>query len=376
MVKTSIPERQERKALSARDNLPRLKFVGGSDFQTELRHRVEALLRSRGRPLRGGWRMYLKSAVILAGFAAAYVALVFFAKSAWQAFPLAVLLGLAAAAIGFDIMHDASHKAYSEHAWINRLMAATLDLVGGSSYLWHWKHVVLHHTYVNVSGYDTDIDLGGVARLTPDQKRLPFQRWQQWYIWPLYGFVAIRWHLIGDFQELITGRVGGHRVPRPKGRELAIFIAGKLIFGMIAFGIPLLFHPLWIVALFYGVTTIVLGTVMSVVFQLAHCVEEAEFPVPAEPGRMNEPWAVHQVETTVDFARRSRVLAWLLGGLNYQIEHHLFTRISHVNYPAITDLVEQTCREFGVRYSAHRTLFAGIRSHFRYLQRMGAASAA
>ena len=342
----------------------------------ELRRRVETHLRRTGRRPRGGAAMFGKSAVILAVFAAAYALLVFVASAWWQALPLAVVLGLAAAAIGFDIMHDASHRAYSEHAWVNKLMAATLDLIGGSSYFWHWKHVVFHHTYVNVSGYDTDIELGAVARLVPGQKRHWFQRWQQWYVWPLYGLVAIRWQLYGDFQELVTGRVGGHRVPRPRGRELAIFVAGKLAFFTLAFGVPLLFHPLWVVALYYGITVVVLGMVMSVVFQLAHCVEEADFPLPAEPGRIRAAWAVHQVETTVDFARGSRLLAWLLGGLNFQIEHHLFSRICHVNYPAISKLVEQTCREFGVPYSTHRTLLTGIRSHFRYLRRMGSVSAA
>src|SRR6185369_3111568 len=178
-------------------------------------------------------------------------------------------------------------------------------------------------------------------RLTPHQRRYWFHRWQQFYLWPLYGLLAINWHLEGDFRDLITRRVGEHRVPRPKGRELIIFLAGKAIFITLAFGIPLLWHPVWVVALFYTIAALVLGMVLSVVFQLAHCVEQAEFPLPrAESGRIENAWAIHQVETTVDFARRSRVAAWLLGGLNFQIEHHLFPRICHINYPAISKVVE------------------------------------
>ena len=112
--------------------------------------------------------------------------------------------------------------------------------------------------------------------------------------------------------------------------------------------------------------------VLSVVFQAAHCVEEAEFPLPGEEtGRIEHAWAVHQAETTVDFARRSPVLAWLLGGLNFQIEHHLFPKISHVNYPAISRLVEETCRDFGIRYAEHGSFQAAMASHFRWLRRMG-----
>jgi linoleoyl-CoA desaturase len=126
------------------------------------------------------------------------------------------------------------------------------------------------------------------------------------------------------------------------------------------------------VLLFYLIVTGVLGVIMSVVFQLAHCVEEADFPLPdAETNRMGSAWAIHQVETTVDFARRSRVLSWYLGGLNFQVEHHLFPRVCHVHYPALSKIVEATCRDHGVKYSAHPTLWAGIASHYRWLRRMG-----
>jgi linoleoyl-CoA desaturase len=350
----------------------KLAFGRNNDFQAELRRRVDEYFRSSGRRQRDCPWMYAKTAILLAAFAAAYGLLVFVAQGWWQALPLAVLLGLAAAAIGFNVQHDGGHRAYSDHPWVNKLMAMTLDLIGGSSYLWHHKHGVIHHTYVNITGHDTDIDLGALGRLTPHQKCLPFHRWQHWYLWPLYGLLAMKWHLYDDFHDLIAGRVGGHRVPRPKGWDLVIFLAGKAFFFALAFGAPLLFHPFWVVLVFYGVAAGVGGVVMSLVFQLAHAVEEAEFPLPRpDTGRIDKAWAIHQVETTVDFARGSRVLSWLLGGLNFQIEHHLFPRVCHVNYPAISKLVEEACREFGVRYSEHRSFRAGLASHFRWLRRMG-----
>ena len=186
--------------------------------------------------------MYLKTAIHLTVFAASYVLLVFFASTWWQAFPLTVLLGLTIAGIGFNIQHDAGHHAYSNHRWINKLMAMTLDLVGGSSYIWHWKHGVFHHTYVNITGHDSDIDLGAIGRLTPHQKRYRFHRWQHFYLWPLYGFLAIKWQLATDFHEVITGRIGRHRIPRPKGWDLVIFLGGKAAFFTLAFVIPLMFH--------------------------------------------------------------------------------------------------------------------------------------
>jgi linoleoyl-CoA desaturase len=320
--------------------------------------------------------MYLKTAVLLAAFATSYVLLVFYSQTWWQALPLAVLLGLTTAGIGFNVQHDGGHQAYSERPWVNKLMAFTMDLIGGSSYLWHYKHGVYHHTYVNITDEDTDIDLGVLGRLTPHQKRYWFHRWQHIYLWPVYGFMAARWHLYGDFRDLITGTIGPHRFPRPKGWDLVRFIAGKTLFLGLAFGLPVVFHPVWVVGVFYWVVTVVLGVVLSVVFQLAHAVEEAEFPMPRqETGSMEQAWAIHQVETTVDFARRSRVAAWLLGGLNFQIEHHLLPRICHVNFRALSKIVEDTCREYGVTFNEHPTFRAGVASHFRWLRQMGRPSA-
>jgi linoleoyl-CoA desaturase len=349
-----------------------LKFGTDSAFQLELRRRVDEYFRTTGRRRRDCGQMYVKTAILVTAFGGSYLALVFMAQTWWQGVLLAILLGLSAAGIGFNIQHDGGHQAYSNRTWVNSLMAMTLEVIGGSSYLWRWKHVVFHHTYVNITGHDTDVDLGILARLTPQQTRLRFHRWQHLYLWPLYGFLAIKWQLIDDFRKLIRGRISNQPFPRPTGRSLVVFVVGKAIFFALAFGLPLMYHPVGAVVLYYSVAGLVAGIVLSVVFQVAHCVEDADFPVPvATTGRVDRAWAIHQMETTVDFARHSRVIAWLVGGLNFQIEHHLFPRISHVHYPAISKLVEATCRDFGIRYMEYASFRAGIVAHFRWLRRMG-----
>jgi linoleoyl-CoA desaturase len=350
-----------------------LTFARDNAFQKEARRRVDEYFRTSGRRQRDCPAMYAKTAVLLTLFAGLYTLLVFFADTWWQAFPLATLLSLSVAAIGFNIEHDGSHQAYSNHLWINRIMAMTLDLVGASSYVWHWKHSVVHHTYVNVTGHDADIDIGPFGRLTPHQRRFSFHRWQQFYLWPLYGLNVIKWHFYDDFRDVVLGRVSSTRMPRPKRWELVGFVGGKLLFFTLALALPISFHSAWIVFLFYAGIVSLAGLVISVVFQLAHCVEEAEFPFPQEHhNSIENAWAIHQVATTVNFARSSRLQSWLLGGLNFQIEHHLFPRICHVNYPALSQVVEQTCRDFGVRYREHTTFRSGVSSHFRWLRRMGA----
>ncbi|MBA4136890.1 MAG: acyl-CoA desaturase [Opitutus sp.] len=315
--------------------------------------------------------MYVKTTVILGVFFASYIALVFFAANSWHAVTAAVILGAAAGLIGFNIQHDGSHLAYSDRPWLNKLTAMTMDLIGASSYMWHWKHVASHHIYVNITDHDADVDLGAFARVTPHQPHYFFHRFQHFYLWPLYGFMTIRWHLYGDFRDLVTREIGGHPFPRPRGKELAIFIGGKMVFFTLAFVLPMFFHEWWKVLLFYTLATGVSGVVLSIVFQLAHCVEEADFPMPDEAtNRMEDNWMVHQIHTTVDFARNSKLMCWFLGGLNFQVEHHLFPKVCHVHYPEISKIVESTCREFGVRYNEHKTLWAGLVSHYRWLRRM------
>ncbi len=350
----------------------KLKFSGADAFQKALKARVDRYFRFTKRSPRDCPQMYLKTAVVLLWFLASYAVLVFAPLTWWMSLPIAASLGLSIASIGFNIQHDGGHRAYSDRPWVNRLMGMTLDLIGGSSYVWDHKHNTVHHTYANITGHDDDIEVGFLARMSPHQKRLKFHRFQHWYLWALYGFLPVKWQLFDDFYNIARGKIGNHRFARPRGKDLAIFVAGKLTFYSLAFVIPALFHPLWMVIAFYALANWINGILLATVFQLAHVVEEAEFPMPEEStGKMPTHWAVHQVQTTVDFARKNRVLSWFLGGLNFQVEHHLFPRICHVHYPKLSRMVERGCKRFGVQYNAHKSFLAGVASHFRWLRQMG-----
>jgi linoleoyl-CoA desaturase len=351
-----------------------LKFQPQHVFRTALRDRIDEYFERTGKSRRDCVPMYVKTAIVLGSMATVYGLLVFGPVNVWMAIPLTILLGLSLAAVGFNVQHDGGHGAYSRRRWINTLAASTLDLLGASSYIWDRKHNSVHHSYTNITGHDDDINLGWLGRLSPHQPRLWFHRFQHFYLWFLYGLLPVKWQLFDDFRDVVTRRAGGHRLPRPTGWQLVRFVAGKVCFFSLAFVIPLLLHPWWVVLLVYFGVCLVQGIVLSVVFQLAHCVEEAEFPLPQpDSGRMATGWAEHQVQTTADFARGNRWLTWFVGGLNFQIEHHLFPQICHVHYPALAPLVEQTCQEFDVRYTSQPSLRSAIGSHYRWLRRMGAA---
>ncbi len=355
-----------------RHALPRIDFKGGGPFYDELKAQVGLYLADRRRVRRAQVRMYLKSATVVLWVAASWALLVFAASTWWQAGLLAISLGLALAGLGFNITHDANHGSYSPSRRLNRAMSFSMDFMGASSYVWRTKHNVVHHTFTNIAGADSDIDSMPFARLAPEQPRRAMHRFQHFYLWPLYGLFAIKWHTTGDFGYLCEGRVAETPLRWPRGGQLAGFWAGKVVFITWALVIPALLHPIWIVAVVFGVVSFVLAVTLAVTFQLAHCLEEAEFPSAEDmAGTGRTEWARHQVETTVDFAPRSRLLAWYLGGLNFQIEHHLFSRVCHTHYPAVAPIVREVCARHGVRYQAHRTLGSALASHTRWLRQMG-----
>jgi linoleoyl-CoA desaturase len=348
------------------------KFAHDSGFHAEVKRRVLEDFQQSGLSPCDHPRMYLKSALLLSWFGASYALLVFAASSWWQGALLSMSLALAMAGIGFAVQHDANHGAYSKRAAVNRLMGMTLDVMGGSSYLWRVKHNISHHTYTNVAGADDDIDVGLFGRLSPAQPLRRIHALQHLYIWVLYGFLIPKWHFVHDFTNMTTGRIAASRFHRRRGGRVIELVGGKALFVGWAFVVPMLFHPWWVVLLHYAGTAFVLGVVLSVVFQLSHCVEEAEFPEPlAGSMQLPDAWAIHQVRTTVDFARESRLFTWYLGGLNFQIEHHLFPRICHIHYPRIAVIVEAVCAERGIRYVVHPSIASAIASHWRWLRRMG-----
>jgi linoleoyl-CoA desaturase len=348
-----------------------LTFDPSGSFRRDLEDRVAAYFDARQLSRRDCPQMYVKTAVLVLWLAASYIGLVFMAQAWWQAVPLSLSLALAMAGIGFNVQHDGNHGAYSRHPWVNKTMALSLNLLGGNAYFWHYKHNIAHHTFPNISGSDDDISLGPLGRLSPHDRHYWFHRFQHLYIWFLYAMLAIEWQLTGDFRSMIKPGVADTRVARPRGREQLFFWAGKACFFALALVVPLLRHGFWTVVGFYFLTGAVLGLTLSIVFQLAHCIEETTFRIPeAGSQRIGRDFYTHQVETSADFARGSRLWTWYLGGLNFQVEHHLFPKICHVHYPALSPIVEQTCSDHGVPYLDHPSVSSAVRSHVRLLKRL------
>jgi len=324
---------------------------------------------------RGRRRLHAKATGTALLTAASYWGLVFSDVGLMGRIAWAAMLVISVVAIGTGIMHDANHGAFSRTRRANRLIGWTADLLGASSWVWRFKHNTLHHAHTNVVGRDSDIEQAPFARLAPQQRWRPWHRYQHVYMWFLYGFLTTKWFVVSDVVALVKGGFGTDRfATSPRRRDLALIASGKVVHLGWAVFIPLLLHPWWAVLLFYLVGSWLVGFILAMIFQLAHCNDEVEF-LDATAVGAHEPFEVRQLRTTADIECRVPVLGvfvrWIMGGLDHQIEHHLAPRLPHTVYPTMATELRRICAERHLPYHVHPSLSAAVRSHGRWLRQLG-----
>jgi linoleoyl-CoA desaturase len=293
----------------------------------------------------------------------------------WPIMGLWVLMGFGMSGIGLSIMHDANHGAYSRNKNVNRFMGFLINFIGGYHVNWKIQHNVKHHSFTNVDGHDEDIDAAGVLRLSPTKEHKKAFRFQAFYAPILYGIMTLNWAIYRDYNQLRRYHKEGLVEDQDVSyrQALALLIFNKIwYFGLlIALPIILVNIPWWQSVLGYILMQFVCGLTLALIFQTAHVIEETEFFKPAEDGSVENSWAIHQMRTTANFANGSHFFSWFVGGLNYQIEHHLFPNICHVHYKKISKIVQKTAQEFNVPYHQHRTWIGALKSHFTLLHQLG-----
>jgi linoleoyl-CoA desaturase len=351
---------------------PKVTFENGGAFIRETRSEVEAYLASRPTRVRGALQLYAKAPVALGLTVGPWAVLLFVRPGLAGGLLCLLALAVGATLTGFCIQHDANHGAYFRSRRWNHVLGWSADaLLGFSSYAWRVKHNVAHHTYTNIDGFDADFSQTPFMRFAPAQPARPWYRYQHLYIWPLYLLMGLRWQTVGDIAAFARGRIGESALRFPRGWNLAGVLGGKALFVLWALVLPAFVYPWWAVLIGYVGFSMVTSLIMATTFQLAHCVEEASSASSQDLRTEKPEWAVHEVETTVDFCPRNPVLTWMLGGLNFQIEHHLFPRVPHTHYPRIAEIVRRNCERHGVRYTSQPSLRAALRSHVVHLRTMG-----
>ena len=341
-------------------------------FHSELKKRISDYFEEVGASTTGNYNLFIKAVILMVSFVFLYIHLVFFTPVAVWAILECVLLGGIVAAIGFNVMHDGAHGSFSKYKWVNMVAAFSLNILGGNSFMWNVKHNVIHHAYTNIDGIDDDIDIQPWMRMSSTQKKYALHKYQHMYFWFLYSLLYIFWIFVLDYQKYFKRQVGTMPLKKMEFSDHLVFWGFKLFHVFLFVGLPIYMigFTSWVIG--FVIFTCIAGFVLSLVFQLAHTVEHTSFPQPhAVTGKLEDEWAVHQIKTTANFATNNKLVSWLVGGLNFQIEHHLFPKISHVHYPAISKIIRKACEEHGLAYIEYSKVRYAVASHVAFLRQMG-----
>lgn len=342
------------------------------EFVMHLRKEVNDYFKQNNISTKSNAAMIVKTVAMLSIYIVPFIVMLVVPLPFWAALLCWFTMGVGIAGVGMGIMHDANHGAYSKHNWVNNVLSGTMYLLGANVLNWKIQHNVLHHTYTNIAGLDEDIDSKGPIRLSENMPLKPYHRFQYIYAFFFYGFMTLSMY-VNDFKRLAKYKEAGLLQAQSKsiGSEFVKMLVRKLAYAVVAIGLPIVLAHYSVVEVLTGffLMQFVASIILSFVFQMAHIVEGAEQY--CEAPEMSVEWHVHQLYTTSDFARNSPILSWYVGGLNYQIEHHLFPSICHVHYKALAPIVQRVAEQYGIPYNLKKGFATALSSHVRRLKELG-----
>lgn len=343
----------------------------GNLFFQSLKKSVDQYFVSSAIKRTGNWKLFLKTLVLIPLATIIYVYLLSSTYPVFAGIILSIVLGLVLVSIAFNVMHDACHGSYSSKKWVNEILSLTMNALGSNAFIWKIKHNIIHHTYTNVDGIDDDIAKSPVLRHCPTQKWVPAHRYQFIYMFLVYSLSTILWVLLTDTVKYFSKKIVVTEM-KISAKEHVIFWVSKALYIFFYIGLPiaLVGWQAWLVS--YLIVNVTMGLTLALVFQLAHVVEKTSFEEAGEAHKMIESeWAIHEINTTANFAPKNKIISWFVGGLNFQVEHHLFPRVSHVHYPALSKIVQKECARFNLPYHCYPTMTEAVYSHIRVMKQLG-----
>jgi linoleoyl-CoA desaturase len=354
-----------------------IRFVNnsGNEFFAVLRQRVDKHFKDKKISQHANATMVVKTVILLSAYLVPFSIFLIFQPAMGISLILWTVMGFALAGIGMSVMHDANHGSYSAKQSVNTFLGHTLNLLGGSVFNWKLQHNVLHHTYTNIVHMDDDIDDKLVMRFSPHTEVKWYHKFQWVYAFFFYGILTLYWVLLKDLVQFINYTKSGVNQNTPKQNRItfAKMTAQKVLYFLYIFALPLLVFHVPVLPLIFGflIMHFIAGLVLTTIFQLAHTVDGTTYPLPNESGTVENSWAIHQMNTTINFSRKNKFISWYVGGLNFQVEHHLFPRICHVHYPEIAEIVKATAEEHGVPYLENETFADAMKAHIAALKKLG-----
>lgn len=348
------------------------------EFRSVLRKRVDEYFARSGKSKHADWRMVLKIIFYLGGYFSVYAFVLSAERPGVQYFAAMLLAGLFMAGIGFNVAHDAAHGGLSSKKWVNHALAHSFTLIGAHLYTWRILHNVIHHTWTNVSGSDGDLETVSALRFyDTDAPRKSYHRFQHIYCFPLYTLTMLVWVFKKDYQHMNRKVHCGYAKPTPPKSEWVLLYLSKFGHYSAFLVLPPLVAGYGIGKTILGflVMHLICGFALACVFALGHFVDGVIVVEKGPDGNVAQSWGEHQLRTSANFATDSTLFYWTLGGLNTQIEHHLFPKICHVHYRALAPIVAQTAREFGLPYHSYPTMSSALAAHRRYMKNFGQSRA-
>jgi linoleoyl-CoA desaturase len=345
-----------------------------ASFFGVLRQNIDQYFQTNNIEKTGGSKIMVKAIVMLSMYFIPYIIVLTAGLPNYLNLILCFVMGLGVAGTGMSVMHDAIHGSFSSNKLVNDIFGASLYFLGGNVQNWDIQHNKLHHTYTNIHEVDEDITGKFLLRLSFQDKMKSVHRFQHIYAFFLYGLMTISF-LWKDFKEIGVykemSKLGF--VKAFTGKELLRLYISKIAYVLFIMVLPLTVLDISFGQWFLGfmVMHLTAGIILSTIFQLAHVVEDAHHPNPDDKGIVDSAWAVHQLLTTSNFFGKNRLLSWYIGGLDFQIEHHLFPTISHIHYRKIAPIVEKTAKEFGINYNSKGSFTNALKSHIKMLKDLG-----
>jgi linoleoyl-CoA desaturase len=355
----------------------KIKFLNKdkTQFYSILKERVDNYFIENKISQHANFTMVFKTIVMLSLYFVPYILIMTQGYSLIGMWLCSLIMGLGLAGIGMSVMHDANHDAYSSSPFYNKLLSLSLTIVGGDNKNWKTQHNVLHHTYTNIYKHDRDIDDKVIMRFSPEGKYRKIQKFQIIYVFLFYSIMSLYWTTAKDFVQYIEFIKKGHNKESKTDqlKTLLTILIWKAVYWGYIIVLPIVLLHLSIGQVLLGFLSMhmVAGLILSIVFQLAHVVEDTSFPIPDKNGNIENEWAIHQLNTTADFARNNWFITYYVGGLNFQAIHHLFPRICHVHYPKIAPIIENTAKEFGIPYLYNESFTSAFISHLRVISKLG-----
>jgi linoleoyl-CoA desaturase len=361
-------------------NIVRFAPRGKDSFFEDVISKVDAYFEENNLSQYANTTMWVKTIIMLLLYFVPYILMVTGtgAVSLWLFYGYWVLMAIGMIGIGTSVMHDANHGTYSPNNKVNNFISHILEVIGGYTVTWRIQHNVLHHTYTNIAGLDEDIDSIKLLRFSPRQPWHWYHRYQYIYAWFFYMMMTLFWMTAKDYMQVVRYKQHDLLVKEKVSLGNAIFriTLYKLFYYGYIIVLPVLFSGVaWYHVVFgFLIMHFIAGFFLSCIFQPSHIVESSEFALPVlsdGKGKMENSWAIHEVANTADFAPRNHLLSWFIGGLNFQIEHHLFTGICHVHYPRLAPIVQTSCNLFHIPYHVEPTFLKALGDHLRMLKILG-----